>query len=183
MKNVYLKVPTLSEVKYRKKWMMDPKTMEYNAGYDASYEGYNKQNGTIDRSDEMLESWFHKWIGFEPDKYFAYIYDNNIKEPVGEIYYYLDGNIHNMGILIQYKYRGNGYSLPALLELEKIAFDKNNVSELSDMIPLCRKEAINSFKKAGFVPTDKKQISIVFSEEEIEQQLLITKEMYIRSKQ
>ncbi len=88
-----------------------------------------------------------------------------------------------MGILIQYKYRGNGYSLPALLELEKIAFDKNNVSELSDMIPLCRKEAINSFKKAGFVPTDKKQISIVFGEEEIEQQLLITKEMYIRSKQ
>lgn len=43
-----------------------------------------------------------------------------------------------MGILIQNKYRGKGYSTQALLELGKIAFEKNNISELSDFIPIDR---------------------------------------------
>lgn len=41
-----------------------------------------------------------------------------------------------MGILIQNKYRGKGYSYLALLELEKIAFEKNGINELSDIFAL-----------------------------------------------
>ena len=33
-----------------------------------------------------------------------------------------------MGILVVDKYRGKGYSYPALMELEKVAFEKNNIN-------------------------------------------------------
>lgn len=33
MLKVYLKVPTIQELHYRQKWMNNPKTMAYNAGY------------------------------------------------------------------------------------------------------------------------------------------------------
>lgn len=55
-----------------------------------------------------------------------------------------------MGIVIQDKYRGKCYSYNALLELEKAAFEKNNISELADIVPLDRIDAIKIFKKAGF---------------------------------
>ena len=83
-----------------------------------------------------------------------------------------------MGILISSKYRGKGYSYSALIELEKYAFEKNGISELSDVIPLYRENAIKSFKKAGFVQTDGKYKEIRFGEENEARQLLITKEMY-----
>ena len=84
-----------------------------------------------------------------------------------------------MGILIQDKYRGKGYSYRALLELEKVAFEKNNIGELSDIIPLDRVGAIKSFKKAGFVHTNFEQKELVFGNESIAKQLLITKKMYL----
>lgn len=182
MKNIYLKVPTIDELCYRKNWMKDPKTMSYNAGYDMKLKGYDKNSGTITKTDEEMINWYNNWINKEPDKYFAYIYDKAIEEPIGEIYYYLDGNIHSMGILIQDKYRGKGYSTQALLELEKIAFEKNNISELSDIIPLDRVGAIQSFKKAGFIHTNLEQKELVFGKESISKQLLITKEMYFNNK-
>lgn len=180
---VILKVPTIEELHYRKEWMMDPITMSYNAGFDMELKGYNKHDGTIEKTDAEMIEWFNRWINKEPDKYFAYIYDTNILEPVGEIYYYLDGNIHSMGILIQDKYRGKGYATKALLEFEHIAFDINNISELSDFVPLDRESAISSFKKAGFIHTDKEIIETVFGRECIVRQLLITKEMYKKGNQ
>ncbi len=117
----------------------------------------------------------------EPDKYFAYIYVDGTEEPVGEIYYYPDGDIYSMGILINDKYRGKGYSYSALLELEKIAFEKNNINELSDMVPLDRLGAIKTFTKAGFIHTDKVAIEKVFDQDSVVKQLLIAKDMYFNN--
>lgn len=140
--------------------------------------GYDKNTGTITKTDEEMINWYNNWIDKEPDKYFAYIYDKTIVEPIGEVYYYLNKGIHSMGIIIQDKYRGNGYSYKALLELEKIAFEKCKISELSDIIPLDRIGAIKSFKKAGFIHTNLEQKELVFGKESIAKQLLITREMY-----
>lgn len=175
---VYLKVPNTDELHYRQKWMNDPNTMNYNAGYDIKLKGYNKETGTITKTNEEMIEWYNNWINKEPDRYFAYIYDSNIDEPIGEIYYYLDGITHSMGIIIQDKYRGKGYSYKALIELEKIAFKKNQISELSDIIPLNRTSAIKAFKKAAFVHTDLEKEDIVFGKKIISKQLLITREMY-----
>ena len=182
MKRVFLVIPSIDDLKYRKIWLNDSKTMSYNAGYDINISGYDKLTGTIDQSDKELLDWYNKWINKEPDRYYAYIYLVNEDEPIGEVYYYPDGNIHSMGILISDKYRGKGYSYLALLALEEVAFEKNNINELSDMIPLDRVSAIKSFEKAGFIKTDKEEKNLKFDKYEIAKQLIITSEMYFKNK-
>ena len=182
MKKVFLVVPSIEDLKYRQKWMNDPKTMSYNAGFDLELKGYDKETGTISKTDDEMINWYNKWANKEPDRYFAYIYSVDEDEPIGEVYYYPDGDIHSMGILISDKLRGKGYSNLALLELEQIAFMKNDINELSDMVPLDRIGAIKSFKKAGFIHTDKEHIEKVFDKDVIVKELLITKEMYLKNK-
>ncbi len=180
--SIYLKVPTTKELHYRQEWMKNPRTMSYNAGYDIDLKGYDKATGTITKTNEEMINWYNNWINQEPDKYFAYIYDDDISEPIGEVYYYLDNSIHNMGIVIQDKYRGKGYSYKALLELEKVAFEKNNISELADIIPLDRVSAIKTFKRAGFKETELAKKELVFGKESVGKQLIITKESYFTNK-
>lgn len=179
---IYLKSPKIDELHYRQEWMKDPKTMNYNAGYDMDLKGYDKETGTITKTDDEMITWYNNWVNKEPDKYFAYIYDEKIAEPIGEVYYYLDNDIHSIGIVIQDKYRGKGYSYSALIELEKVAFEKNNISELSDIIPLDRIGAIKTFKKAGFKHTEFEQKKLVFGKESIARQLLIMKDDYFNNK-
>ena len=182
MEKLYLKVPKKEDMKYRQKWMNDSKTMAYNAGLDLDIEGYDKKTGTISKSNDELLLWYQKWINHEPDRYFAYIYVLGIDEPIGEIYYYPDGSVHSVGVLIADKYRGHGYAYDALMELERIAFLENNITELSDMIPLDRVGAIKVFKKAGFRHTDKEAIEKVFDRNSVVRELLITREMYFKNK-
>lgn len=179
MGNVYLKIPTIDELHYRKDWMRDPKTMSYNSGFDMELKGYDKNTGTIMKTDEEMIKWYDNWMNKEPDQFFAYIFAESIEEPIGEVYYYLENGIHSMGIIIQDKYRGNGYSHKVLLELEKVAFEKNNINELSDFVPIDRIGAIKAFKKAGFIHTELEKREKVFGKEIISKQLLITKDMYL----
>lgn len=168
MSNIYFKVPSKDDLKYCQEWMMDPDTMSYNAGYDIDLSGYNKATGTIKKTDEDMIKWYDKWINHEPELYYRYIYVEGINEPIGEIYYYPNtNNTYNMGILIQNKHRGNGYAYKALIELERIAFEEYNINELHDEIPKDRVNAINLFKKAGFIQTDK--------------DMIITKDMYFNT--
>lgn len=180
--NVYLKVPELSQLSYRKAWMSDKQTMNYNKGYDLGLSGYNIEEGTIIKSDEELEEWYGRWVNKEPDRYYAYIYVNDVKEPIGEIYYYPDNDIHRVGILIDFKYRGFGYSVPVLKELFKVAFDKNNISELYDYFPIDRVSAIKSFENANFIRTGRSQIIKYFNTTIESVELLITREMYEKTK-
>lgn len=178
MPNTYLKVPNTKELHYRQEWMKDPRTMEYNKGFDIDLKGYDKATGTITKSDADMLIWYNNWIDKEPDRFFSYIYDKEIEEPIGEVYYYQDNGSHSMGIVIQDKFRKRGYGEKALLELEKIAFEKNNINELSDYIPEDRNSAVKTFKKAGFIQTENYENVLIFDKEKISRELLITKEMY-----
>ena len=181
MSKIYFKVPSKDEMLYRQKLMMDPETMDYNAGYDIDIKGYDYETGTIKWTlKELKEDWYSKWIDKEPEKYFAYIYANN--EPVGEIYYYPDGDVNGMGIIIEAKHRGKGYSYDALMELERIAFEKNDINELTDLIPDYRVAAQKIFKKAGFIKTNVTKEYTRFGKKEVVNQLLITKEMYFKNR-
>lgn len=180
MKNVSLYVPKLEDYWYEAKLQSDPDTMSYNAGYDVSYFGYHYDTGCIDFPKEKWEESYNKRIN--ENKYFAYIKDNDTNEFVGYVNYHYNKNDNKYacGIVIEASHRGEGYSYYALKELERVAFEENNISELSDMIPLSREGAIKVFKKAGFIHTDEEYIAKKFNKEEKCRELLITKEMYFK---
>ena len=149
-----LEQPTINELYYRQKWMMDAETMSYNAGYDINLKGYNKKTGTITKTKEEMISWYIKWIKEPKDKYFAYIYENNGKEPIGEIYYYLEKDIYNMGIVIQSKYRGKGYFKESMNLLFNKAKEKK-IKELYDEFEITRTTTYQAFLSIGFKIVDR----------------------------
>ena len=57
MKKVYLNVPSKDDLHYRQEWMNDPKTMNYNAGFDMNLKGYDKVTGTISKTDQEMIEW------------------------------------------------------------------------------------------------------------------------------
>ena len=58
MKNVELYVPKLEDLWFRQKCMAEASTMEYNAGYDLSVEGYHYDTGCIDFPENLHEKWY-----------------------------------------------------------------------------------------------------------------------------
>ncbi|MBY0758046.1 GNAT family N-acetyltransferase [Sellimonas caecigallum] len=179
VKHIYLKIPDRDELHHRKAWMMDPETMAYNAGFDMKVDGYDKATGTIRKTDTQLQEWYDKWTTTKK-MYFAYIYDAEEKIPVGEVYYQYQDDIsaHMVGIVIASRYRGKGYAYPALIELERIAFEENGVEVLLDMFPEDRTEAVKLFMKAGFTKTDMGRQEIIFGKQKILRQFSLTKKQY-----
>ena len=57
MKNVVLIEPKLEDLWFREECMSDPDTMNYNAGYDVSYDGYHYDTGCIDFPRSKWEIW------------------------------------------------------------------------------------------------------------------------------
>lgn len=180
MKKVELRIPSLEDMKYRQVWMMNPKTMSYNAGMDLDILGYDYNTGTIKKSDEELVLWYQRWVKNNQDKYFAYIYEANSNIPIGETYFYKSDDTYKMGILIIDEYRGQGFSESALLELLKVAFLEYGVKELTDTFPDSRISAIKLFKKCGFIESGKVEESIVFGEKIINKEFILTKEKNAR---
>lgn len=62
--------------------MKDSKTVSYNAGFDMELNGYDKNTGTIAKTNKEMINWYDNWSNKEPDKYFAYIYDEVVEEPI-----------------------------------------------------------------------------------------------------
>lgn len=124
--------------------------MNYNAGYDVKYDGYNYNTGCIDFSEEQWGETYNKRLNSEKTL-FAYLKDNVLDEFIGYCNYGFnkDTNRYECGILIEYKHRGKGYSKEALKLL--IDHAKNNgIKELYNSFEKDRITAINAFKSVGF---------------------------------
>ena len=109
MKNITLYVPLLEDYWYEQKIQADPLSMDYNAGYDVSYYGYNYDTGCIDFPEERWKEIYDRRI--RENRYFAYINDNDIDDYVGYVNYHYNknDNRYECGIVIESKYRGKGY--------------------------------------------------------------------------
>ena len=147
-KEVYLKVPTSEELWFRKKCMEDPNTMNYNAGYDLSFEGYHYDTGCIDFPQEKWQKWHDEKIK-NNDLFFAYIVDKHTNEFIGYVNYKKQQTNHSMGIVIHSDFQGQGYMKVSLQELINHA-KEHGVKELWDSVPLERTRAIECFKHLGF---------------------------------
>lgn len=153
MKQIQLFVPDADDLWYRAKCMAEPKTMEYNAGYEVSYAGYDYQTGCIDFPKANWESWHKEKMG-NKNFFYAYILDTEKDEFVGYVNFNKDAQTGKatMGIVIQDKYRGKGYMRPAMQQLIETAKSKGVVS-LTNTVPTTRKKALDVFYDMGFVKT------------------------------
>lgn len=139
---IYLKEPDLDEYWYEQKVLSDPLTMEYNAGWEVSYDGYHYDTGCIDFPQEKWEKDFIKRK--EPNRYFAYVVRKEDNQFVGYVNFHFNknDNRYDCGVLIESCYRGHGYGKEALKQLCKIAFNEYNIAALYDNF----EEGRNSFK-------------------------------------
>ena len=105
-----LYVPKLEDYWYEQKLQSDPKTMEYNAGYDVSYYGYHYDTGCIDFPKERWQLSYDRRI--KEKRYFAYLKDLSTNEFVGYVNYHYNkkDNRYECGIVIESIYRGKGYA-------------------------------------------------------------------------
>lgn len=149
MRNIELVIPKLEEYSYEEKLEKDPNTMSYNAGYDVKYSGYHYDTGCIDFTVDKWKDVYDKRI--KENRYFAYIKDFDINEYVGYVNYQYDKeqNIYECGILIEYKYRGKGYSKDALKLLIKEAYN-NGIEYLYDTFEKDRENTLKLFLDVGF---------------------------------
>lgn len=138
MNLVYI-IPKKEELSYRQKLIEDPKTMEYN-------------DEIVPFPKEKWDSWYKKWIGNkDPNFYYAYIYDKDIQEYVGEIAYRKEQNMDlvTLNIIIENKYRGKGYGREGLNGLVSVAF-KNGWNEVRDLIAKKSTGSQKLFSDFGF---------------------------------
>lgn len=149
MRNIELVIPKLEEYSYEEKLKRDPNTMSYNAGYDVKYSGYHYDTGCIDFTVDKWKDAYDKRI--KENRYFSYIKDFDINEYVGYVNYQHDKeqNIYECGILIEYKYRGKGYSKDALKLLIKEAYN-NGIEYLYDTFEKDRENTLKLFLDVGF---------------------------------
>ena len=149
--NLKLVVPNKEDLWFKKEMKEDPATMDYNAGYDLNFAGYNRIDGTIQTDlSELKNVWAKKWIGNEPINYYYYIKNDNTF--IGEIYAKFDKekNFYEIGIAIKGVHRGKEYATPAIkLLCEKLKM--NGVKKLYHKLPASRKSAIKADINNGFV--------------------------------
>ncbi len=175
-KKIMLCVPTIDTLWFKKVIKEDPNTMDYNAGYDLNFEGYNYSDGTIKTDLEDLKNrWFKNWVGNEPNKFYYYIKQGDVF--VGEVYAKFDEfkNSHEIGIVILGEYRGKGISTIAIKMLcEKLK--EYAVKHLYHELPMSRVGAIKADLNNGFVVV-KENIDGIKKFGEIEKLVYLKKEL------
>ena len=148
-KNLILYIPKIEDYWYEEKLQSDPNTMRYNAGYDVSYYGYHYDTGCIDFPKEKWLESYNKRIN--DNRFFAYLKDIDSNEFVGYCNYHYNksDDRYECGILIDYNYRGKGYSKVGL----KLLCDKakeNGINELYDTFEIDRENTLKIFESVGF---------------------------------
>ena len=143
-----LYVPEVKDYWYEQKLQSDPRTMEYNAGYDVSYYGYHYDTGCIDFPESKWQESYDKRKN--ENRYFAYLKDLNTNEFVGYVNYHFNksNNRYECGIVIESIHRGKGYAKEGL----KLLIDKaksDGITALYDNFESNRPN-IKIFEDLGF---------------------------------
>lgn len=150
---LYLYVPKIEDLWFRKKMLADPETMSYNKNWEVDYDGYDKATGCIDFKEEEFESWLEYWTDKQPTRFYAYVCKDD-GEFIGEVnfQYNEEKKWHDMGVVIYSKHRGKGYGTKALKLLLKQAFEVCKIERIHNDFSIERAE-ISAWKahfSAGF---------------------------------
>lgn len=164
-------IPTYEELSYREKLLSQTETMDYNRGYENGGPGYDSSTGCIAFPRSLWENWYAYWIGQEPVRWYAYLARNEDGVFIGEV------NVHQeaqtgrfeMGIVLEGKYRGQGYAVEGLNLLLRQAFEKMGAEAVYNTFETDRLAALKAHFAAGFTSC---------GEEDGMTELRITKEQY-----
>lgn len=151
-KTVHLHIPSLDELRYRQKIMQDPATMAYNRGYDIDSPDYDRETGCILFPCKEWAEWYDYFVGREPERFYAYIVRDADSAFIGEVNLHRSGCglWHEMGIVIEARYRGHGYSCCALKLLLRHAFEKMDATEVRNDFEETRIAAMKTHLSVGF---------------------------------
>lgn len=147
-----LYIPKLDELWFRQELMSDPETMSYNANWDVDFEGYHRDTGCIDFPKSEWAEWYERWIGNEPESFYAYIKRISDGAWIGEVnfHYTPERDFWDMGIVIMAPYRGKGYAVPSLKLMLAHAFKECGVTVLHNDFEVSRSAALKAHMSAGF---------------------------------
>lgn len=151
MANLYLHIPKVDELWYRQQLMSDPDTMNYNKGYEA-FEGYDEKTGCIEFPESDWKDWYQYFIGNEPQRFYAYVVRQEDNAFIGEVNLHesAEKDWHEMGIVLDAKYRGQGYSVEALKLLVEYGFERMHVRAIHNFFETERAAAVRTHLAAGF---------------------------------
>lgn len=166
-----LYVPQYRDLWYRQQLLNDAATMDYNKGYDLDFRGYHKDSGCIDFPQGQWKDWYDWFIDQEPKRFYAYITRLHDSKFIGEDNVHKSDAApwHEMGIVLEAKFRGQGYAVEALKLLLEYAFVNLNVDAVHNSFEMNRMAAIRTHLSAGFKEYNKENDNI---------ELLITREQY-----
>ena len=147
-----LRVPAPGELDYRRRLMADPATMAYNRGYDLDFEGYHRETGCIDFPEGDWADWYDGFVGREPERYCAYIARESDGAFIGEVNLHRspEGGWHDMGIVLEARYRGMGYAEEALSLLLRHAFEAMGATAVRNEFEEVRQAALRTHLACGF---------------------------------
>ena len=152
MGRIILYTPSMDELWYRQRMMSDPDTMSYNAGYDLGFDGYHNDTGCIDFPEENWAAWYGRFIGREPERFYAYAVRKDDGAFVGEVVLRQEGEPgrYEMGVVIEACHRGRGYSKEAMALLLDVVFNRLGAREACNCFERSRAAALKIHLGAGF---------------------------------
>lgn len=160
-----LYIPKPEESRFYIQMHSDPATMAYNAPWFPP-------DGCIPFTEADWPDWYEKWIGAEPERFYAYLQRVSDGAFVGGVNFHRtpERDWWDMGILVYAPERGKGYGRQGLRLLCDRAFRVNGVARLHNDFEPTRDAAYHIHKAVGFRETGVEN-GIV--------QLLLTKEAYL----
>lgn len=146
---LYLHVPDVDEMWYRRRIMMDPATMEYNKGMDAC-EGYEPETGCVNFPQSQWQGFCDRFVDNEPERFFAFIARRVDLEFVGQVSLEKKDEGMEISILVEDQYRRQGYAAEAMELVLQVAFEVMNAEKVGNCFDADREAAVKLFEKAGF---------------------------------
>lgn len=136
---------------FKKQMNEDAETMSYNAGYDLDVSGYNKNDGTIYKSDSEYLAWLEKWQN-KNDRFVAAVVRKSDNKMIGEVCFHPDDTPsgYDLGIVLLASERGKGYS-KKIMQLLLNEIKARNIKKVNHTIPSSRTSAIKCDLACGFV--------------------------------
>lgn len=143
---VILHNPRMSELWYRASLYKDENTMAFTDSCKHEIEDWSKKN------QQEINEWY-VMHNTSMSNFYSYIVDKESKTPVGEvaIYYHEDFEKYLVHIVVEAKYRNQGFGTEALTVLLEYVFKVMNLDAIYEIREPNRTEVKSLFSKLGFV--------------------------------